>query len=79
MVDVEGVICGSLVGDWVSSVGRRSMEYCLVGVEGVGGRVEVGELGVGGVFSGLLTCSELADFNEFGVEEAGAGVGVEKG
>lgn len=55
------------------------MEYCLVGVEGVGGRVEVGELGVGGVFSGLLTCSELADFNEFVVEGAGAGVGVEKG
>jgi hypothetical protein len=55
------------------------MEYCLVGVEGVGGRVEVGELGVGEVFSGLLTCSELADFNEFGVEEAGAGVGVERG
>jgi hypothetical protein len=59
-------------------------DNCLVGVEGEIvegeiGRVGVEELIVRRVSSGLFACGKLAVFAEFGVEEEGAGVGVEEG
>ncbi len=82
-IEVLGVPV-SLSGDWVGTLGRRSMSNCLVGVEGEivegeRGRVGVEELIVWAVCSGLLVCEKLAVNAEFGVEEESTGIGVEEG
>ena len=82
-IEVVGV-CVSMSRDWVGSVGRRSMDNCLVGVEveiveGEIGRVGVEELIVRVLCSGLLVCGELAVVAEFGVDEVSTGIEVEEG
>ena len=83
VIEVLGVPV-SLSGDWVGTLGRRSMSNCLVGVEGEivkgeRGRVGVEELIVWAVCSGLLACEKLAVNAEFGVEEESTGLNWGRG